>query len=206
VKCYYTARLLLGTIELVLVVPQLVPVLHLEERLSVGDTELGDHHTRSEHRPVQPDVVVVGPLKDPPVLEVAVKGLVARPRHQLHPEISPGITVIVEALDLVGVPHVAVVSLNAFAWQEVAGEGVEEDLDVRPGTGGVRPFHPNKIALQDINPELVLERGLARILVGTEGVPLLGDPLLLDAEVGAIDCHKTIIQLVIDKTTVEINL
>jgi hypothetical protein len=137
---------------------------------------------------------------------VAVKGLVARPRRQLHPEISPRITVVVGALDLVAVPHVAIVSLNTFARQEVAGEGVEEDLDVRPGTGGVRPFHPNKIALQDINPELVSERGLARVLVGTEGVPLLGDPLLLDAEVGAVDCHKTIIQLVIDETAVKINL
>ncbi len=205
-KCYYTARLLLGTIRLVLVVPQLVPVLHLEERLSVGNTELGDHRTRSEHHPVQPDVVAVGPLKDPPVLEAAGKGLVARPCRRLHPEISPGITVVVGALDLVRVPHVAVVGLNAFARQEAAGKGVEEDLDVRPGTSRVRPFHPNKIALQDIDPELVSERGLARVLVGTEGVPLLGDPLLLDAEVGAIDCHKTIIQLVIDKTAVEINL
>ncbi len=204
-KCYYTARILLGTIGLVLVVPQLVPVLHLEERLSVGDTELGDHRTRSEHRPVQPGVVAVGPLKDPPYLEAAVKGLVARPRRRLHPEISLGITVVVGALGLVGVPHVAVVSLNAFARQEMAGEGVEEDLDVRPGTGGVRPFHPNKIALQDIDPELVSERGLAHVLVGTEGVPLLGNPLLLDAEVGAVDCHKKIIQLVIDETAVEIN-
>ncbi len=88
----------------------------------------------------------------------------------------------------------------------MAGEGVEEDLDILPGTGGVRPFHPNKIALQDIDPKLVSERGLARILVGTEGVPLLGNPLLLDAEVGAVNCHKTIIQLVIDETAVEINL
>jgi hypothetical protein len=206
VKCYYTSRLLLGTIRLVLVIPQLVLLLHLKERLSVGDTKLGDHRTRSEHRPVQPDVVAVGPLKDPPVREAAVKGLVARPRRRLHPKISPGITVVVGALDLVGVPHVAVVGLNAFTRQAVAGEGVEEDLDVRPGTGGIRPFHPNKIALQDIDPELVSERGLARVLVGTKGIPLLGDPLLLDAEVGAVDCHKTIIQLVISKTVVEINL
>jgi hypothetical protein len=206
VKCYYTARLLLETIGLVLVVPQLVPVLHLKERLSIGDTELGDHRTHSEHRPVQPNAMAVGPLKDPPVLEAAVKGLVARPCCRLHPKISPGITVVVGALDLVGVPHVAIVGLNAFAWQEVAGKGVEEDLDVRPGTGGVRPFHPNKIALQDINPKLISERGLARVLVGTKGVPLHGNPLLLDAEVSAVDCHKTIIQLVIDKTAVKINL
>jgi len=42
--------------------------------------------------------------------------------------------------------------------------------------------------------------------VGAEGVPLLGGPLLLDAEVGAIDCHETIVQLVVDKTALEIDL
>ena len=72
--------------------------------------------------------MVEGPLEDPPVLEVAVECLVARPCRQLHPKISLRITVIVGELDLVRVPHKAFYSLNAFAWQEVACEGVQEDL------------------------------------------------------------------------------
>jgi hypothetical protein len=42
--------------------------------------------------------------------------------------------------------------------------------------------------------------------VGTEGVPLLGNPLLLDVEVTAVDCHQTIIQLVVDETALEVDL
>ncbi len=91
--------------------------------------------------------MAVGPLEDPPVLEADIEGLVAQPCRRLHLKILGGIAIIVEALDLVRVPHVAVVSLVAFARQEVACEGVEEDLEVRPGAGGVRPLHPDEISL-----------------------------------------------------------
>ena len=40
----------------------------------------------------------------------------------------------------------------------------------------------------------------------TKGVPLLGDPLLLDAEVGAVNRHETIVQLVADKMALEVDL
>ena len=56
-----------------------ISILHLEEGLSVCHAELGDHCTSSEHHPVCPDVVAVGPLEDPPVLEGPVEGLVAGP-------------------------------------------------------------------------------------------------------------------------------
>ena len=85
-------------------------------------------------------------------------------------------------------------------------QGVQEDLDVRPGAGGVWPLHPDKIALEDIDAELVAERGLARVIVGTEGVPPPGNPLLLDAAVGPVDCHETIVKLVVDETAVEVDL
>ena len=42
----------------------------------------------------------------------------------------------------------------------------------------VRSLDPDQIPHQDIDSKLVLERGLAHILVGTEEVPLLRDPLL----------------------------
>jgi hypothetical protein len=42
--------------------------------------------------------------------------------------------------------------------------------------------------------------------VGPKCVPPLGDPLLLDAEVGPIDRHQTIVQLVVDETAVEVDL
>ena len=76
--------------------------------------------------------MAAGPLKDPPVLEAVIEGLMARPCRQLHPKISLRITAIVGALDLVGVPHIVIVSLDAFLRQEVACEGVQEDLGLPP--------------------------------------------------------------------------
>ncbi len=127
---------------------------------------------------MQPNVVAVGPLEDSSVLEVAIEGLVPKPCRRLHPKISLRITVVVGALDLVGVLHIAIVSLDAFARQEMTWVGT---------------FQPDKVSLEDVDPQLVPERGLARILVGTKGIPLLGDPLLLDVEVSAIDRHQTIV-------------
>ncbi len=155
---------------------------------------------------MQLDIVVVGPLEDPPVLEAAIEGLVARPRRRLHPQIPRRVAVVVGALDLVRVPHVAVVGLDAFAWKKVARKAVQKDLDVRPGAGGVGPLHPDKIPLEDVDAELVAERGLSCLLAGTEGVPFLGNSLLLDPEVGSVDCHETIVKLIVDETALEVNL
>ena len=71
--------LVTGAIELIIVVPQPVTVLHLKECLSVCNAELGDHRTCSENCPAHLNIVAVGPLKDPPVLEATIKCLVTRP-------------------------------------------------------------------------------------------------------------------------------
>ncbi len=42
--------------------------------------------------------------------------------------------------------------------------------------------------------------------MGTKGVLLLGNPLLLDAEAGTVDCHETIIMLVADEMALEVDL
>ena len=55
-------------------------------------------------------------------------------------------------------------------------------------------------------PSLYRSADLPAYFCEAEGVPLLGGPLLLDAEVGAVDCHETIVQLVVDKTALEIDL
>jgi hypothetical protein len=93
-------------------------VLDLEQGLSVCDGELRDHSTCVKNHPVLCDVVAVGLLEDAPVLEAPVKGLVRRPCRTLHAEVLGRVAVIVGSLDLVGVPHVAVVGLNALPWLE----------------------------------------------------------------------------------------
>jgi hypothetical protein len=65
---------------------------------------------------------------------------------------------------------------------------------------------PNQIPCGDVHPKLVAERGLARVLVGTKEVPLHCRTLLLDAEVGAVDCHQEIVANVVDKKALKNDL
>ncbi len=53
---------------------------------------------------------------------------------------------------------------------------------------------------------LVAERELSSVLVGTKEVPLPCCTLLLDVEVGAIDCHQTIVANVVYKTALKNDL
>ena len=88
---YLFVLLLVIIVLVVVVVVHPVAILHLEEWLSVRHAELGDHRTRGENNTVELYIVAVSPLKDPPVLEAAVEGLVTRPCRRLHPEIPlPG--------------------------------------------------------------------------------------------------------------------
>ncbi len=87
------------------------------------------------------------------------------------------------ALDLVRVPTVAVVGLNAFVWLEEVRQTGGEDLDVRPRPGGVRALDPHQVAHQNVNAQLIAKGGLPRILVGPKRVAFLCSPLLGDTEV-----------------------
>ncbi len=77
---------------------------------------------------------------------------------------------------------------------------------VVPCTCGVWSLNPNQIPCKDVHPKLVAKRGLARVLVGTKEVPLPCRTLLLDAEVGAVDCHQTIIANIGDETALKNDL
>ena len=119
---------------------------------------------------------------------------------------SRWVAVIVWTFHLVRAANVAVVGLDALARLEEVREDVVEDLDVRPSAGRVGSRDPHQIPGEDVNSELVSERGLAPILVGTEEVPLLRDPLLLDTVVGTVDRHQTIVLHVVFETAFENNL
>ena len=99
-----------------LIVDLLISILNLKQGLSVSDGELGDHCTRVKNRPVQRDVMAVHLLQDAPVFKAPVKHLVARPHHTLHPKVLHQVAIIVGALNLIGVPHIAIVGLDVFAW------------------------------------------------------------------------------------------
>ncbi len=180
--------------------------ISLAQPTSIGDGELRDNRARVKDCTVHGNVVPVHLLENAPILEAAVKGFMARPGRRLHPQILGGVAVIVRTFHLVRAANVAVVGLDALAWLEEVREDVVKDLDVHPSAGRVGSRDPHQIPGKDVNPELVSERGLARILVGAKEVPLLCNPLLLDAVVGTVDCHQTIISLVVFETAFKHNL
>ena len=76
---------------------------------------MGDHRARIKNCPVRCDVVTVDLSEDAPVFEVSVEGLVPRPYTSLHCEVLCRVAVVIWALDLVGVPDVAIVHLHLLA-------------------------------------------------------------------------------------------
>ena len=66
-----------------------------------------------------------------------------RPDAALHLEVLNGVDVVLGALDLVRMPAVAVVGLDAFVWLEEVRQTGGEDLDVGPRPGGVRALYPH---------------------------------------------------------------
>jgi hypothetical protein len=98
------------------IVDLLIPILNFKQGLFVCDGELGDYRTCVKICPMQRDAVAVHLLQDAPVFKVPVKRLVARPCRTLHPKVFHQVAVVVGALDLIGVPHVAVVCLDVFTW------------------------------------------------------------------------------------------
>ncbi len=61
------------------------------------------------------DVVAVGLLLDAPIIKGTLECLVRRPRCALYAEVLCWVTVLLGALNLVGVPHVAVAGLDVLA-------------------------------------------------------------------------------------------
>ncbi len=173
----------------VLIHVKLISVLHHEERLTMLDGELSDHRARPKNIPVAPDDMAEDLGEYSPVLQVPVKCLVTCPDVALHLEVLDGVDVVLGALDLVRVPLVAVVGLNASIWLEEVRQTGGEDLDVGPCLGRVWALDPHQVAHQTVNTQLVAKGGLPHILVGPERVALLCSPILGDTEVRPIHRH-----------------
>jgi hypothetical protein len=173
----------------VLLYVSLISILHRKERLTMLDGELSDHRARPKNFPVAPDVVVEHLREYSPVLQVPVKCLMMRPDAALHLKVLDGVDVVLGALDLVRVPAVAIVGLDAFVWLEEVRQTGGKDLDVGPHPGKVRALDPHQVAHQNVNAQLVAKGRLPCILVGPERVALLCSPLLGDAEVHPVHRH-----------------
>mgnify|MGYP000406538919 CR=1 FL=1 len=64
----------------------------------------------------------------------------------------------------------------------------------------------HRVPRKDVDIQLVPQGGLAGVLVGAEGVPLLRLPLLGDSKVGSIDRHQAVVADVVDEPSIEIDL
>ncbi len=130
-------------VQLPLLYELIISIFDLEQWLAIFNGELGDDGTRVENTPMPHDVMAVGLPENSPKFEASVEGLVSRPYASLHRKILGGVTVVIWALDFVGVPDVPVVSFDSLSWLEKVRKLVHEDLDVRPGAGGVGSADPD---------------------------------------------------------------
>ena len=142
-------------VRLPLLYELIISIFDLEQWLAIFNGELGDDGARVENTPVPHDVMAVGLPENSPKFEASVEGLVSRPDASLHRKILSGVTVVIWALDFIGVPDVPVVSFDSLSWLEKVRELVHEDLDVRPGAGGVGSADPDQIPRENINAELI---------------------------------------------------
>ena len=167
----------------------LITVRHLEERLTIVDGELRNCRAGAENFPVVPDVVPKDLGENPPLLESPNERLVTPPDAPLHRQVLNGIHSIFWTFDFVRMPAVAVIGLDLLAGLEEVHENGIKDFYDWPLTGWVGSLDPHKLALEDVHPELIAQGELPHVLVGTEGIPFLRDPLLWDAKVRPVDGH-----------------
>ena len=142
-------------VQLPLLYELIISIFDLEQWLAVFNGELGDDGARVENTPVPHDVMAVGLPENSPKFEASVEGLVARPYASLHREILGGVAVVVRTFYLVRVADVPVVGFDPLSWLEKVSALVHEDLDVRPGAGGVGSADPDQIPRENINAELI---------------------------------------------------
>ncbi len=117
----------------------LIDAFDTEERLTLLNGELGEHRTCPKDLTVTTDVVTINLGMNSPVFEPSIDGLMPRPHPCLHRQLLSRGNVVEWALDLVGVPMIPIVGLDALVPCEVLGEDRGEDLDVGPLPIGYRP-------------------------------------------------------------------
>ena len=184
-----------------------IRVLHLEKRLAVLNGEPRHHRSRPEHITVPRDVVAEDLGEDPPVFQPPVQRLMTRPHPPLHCPILCRIRTVAGAFDFVRVSVVPLVGLDPLARLEEVPQNFVENFNVSILTGRVRPLDPHQVPCEDVHSQLVAQGRLPRVLVGTEGVPLLRGSLLGNAEVRAVDCHRAVIEHVVrTQSALEVDL
>ena len=147
------------------------------------------------------DVVVVAEDlgEDPPVLQPPVQRLVTHPHPPLHSPIFCRICVVPRTFDFVGVAAVPLVGLDPLAWLEEITQNLVINDNVSILTGRAWPLDLHQVPREDVHPQLVVQGGLPRVLVGREGVPLRRGSLLGDAKVSSVDCHCAVVEHVVLK-------
>jgi hypothetical protein len=97
-------------------------------------------------------------------------------------------------IDFVGVAAVPLVGLDPLARLEEVTQHFVKYINVGILTGRVRPLDPHQVPREDVHPQLIVQGGLPRILMGREGVPLRRGSLLGDAEVRALHGHRAVVE------------
>ncbi len=129
-----------------------------------------------------------------------------RPYANLHRDVFLRVAIVVWALNFFRVPEVPIVGFDPLAGLETVGKLVKKKIDVVPLTGGVGSADPHQILREDVDPKLVLVRGLPRIFMGCKGVPPCHGILLRDLKVRPVDQHEAVVADVLDETALKDDL
>ncbi len=119
---------------------------------------------------------------------------------------SSGLQSLFGALNFIHVPEVPIVGFDPLAGLETVGKLVQKKIDVVPLTGRVGSADPHQIPREDVDPELLLVRGLPRVFMGRKGVPPCRGILLRDLKVCPVDRHEAVVADVLDEMALKDDL
>jgi hypothetical protein len=122
---------------------------------------------------------------------------VTRPHPPLHSPILCRICVIPRTFDFVRVAAVPLVVLDPLARLEEITQNLVENFNVGILTGRIRTLDPYQVPRENVDPQLLAQGGIPRVLVGCKGVPLCRNSLLRDAEVRTAHSHCAVVEHVV---------
>ena len=135
------------------------------------------------------EIVTVALAEDCPLFEAKVDRFLAISHKLLHCLIFNRVGEAGRAFHLPRrFPPVSIVCLNTLVLVEVMLQCVTKNVDVRPSSCSKGTIDPGNGASQNVESDLVPNSGFHTVLVRRKSAPLV-----LDAEVSAIDAQKAVI-------------
>jgi hypothetical protein len=132
---------------------------------------LGEHCTCPKDFSMLMNIFPENLLENSPIFELTIDSLMPCPHPCLNCQLLGVDDVILWAINLVGVPAVAVVGLNSLvSLKEVGKEGIE-NIDAQLLASGVRALNPDEVFHPDVHTQLVVQLDFPTYFWEPKGFP-----------------------------------